>query len=233
MNKNENKKLSLVGDLLACRVEGCKDKALTLSDYCWLHIPDKEAYKSRVLETLNKESSARRFNLKKVVLEGIELMNIDFSEADLSQGILSESNLFYNNFSKADLMGCDLSKSDLTGSVFLEADLTRCNLAGTRFWHSDFSNASLTEANLSNADLWQCKLYNSRMWRADISNAKFLTRLSFSQRKGKFITVEKINEKTYLSAEDAYRCLKRYFITQGRYDDASWASFKEKNMEKM
>ena len=33
--------------------------------------------------------------------------------------------------------------------------------------------------------------------------------------------------------EETYRNIKRYFIAEGRYTDASWASFKEKTMEKM
>jgi hypothetical protein len=41
-----------------------------------------------------------------------------------------------------------------------------------------------------------------------------------------------INESGFLSAEEAYRELKRYFLANGMYNDASWASFKEKTMER-
>lgn len=226
-------KLSLVGEELVCRVEGCGDDALTLSDYCWLHIQDKEEYKSRLLKVLNAEKSGQKFNLKKIVLEGIELMNIDFSGANLTQSVIKDSNLFYNNFLKTDFLGSDLSRSDFTGSVLAGADLTKCSLVGGRFWHSDFSDAILTEADLTGADLWQSNLHNARLWRTDLVGAKFITRQNFSRKIARFTSIERIDEKTHLVAEDAYRELKRYFITHGRYNDASWAAFKEKTMEKV
>lgn len=216
-----------------CRVEGCGDRALSLSDYCWLHTSDKDSYKAKLLEALNRTKSARGFHLKKIVLEGVELMNIDFSRANLSQSVICNSNLFYNNFSGADLMGSDFSGSDLTGSVMAEADLTRASLLGVRLWHADLTRAILTEANLSGADMWQSKLYGVRLWRADLVTAKYLSRQNFAHKAMKFITVERIDETTHMAAEDAYRILKRWFIAHGRYNDASWASFKEKTMERI
>jgi hypothetical protein len=44
--------------------------------------------------------------------------------------------------------------------------------------------------------------------------------------------VEKIDEKGSLAAEESYRDLKQYFISHGQYNDASWASYREKTMER-
>ena len=215
-----------------CSHSHCSENALSLSDFCWEHTRDKNSYISELLKTLKETRSARGFNLKKIVLQDAELMSVDFSDCALAQSVIRNCNLFYNNFSGADMVGSDLSGSDLTGSLFSKTDLTRSNLIGARFWHSDLSGTILTEANLSGADLWQAKLYNARMWRTDIDTARFITRQNFSQKRGRFINIEKIDEATHMSAEDAYRDLKRYFIAYGRYNDASWASFKEKTMEK-
>jgi hypothetical protein len=56
---------------------------------------------------------------------------------------------------------------------------------------------------------------------------------NFSKRIYGFLTSQKINERGILSAEESYRALKQYFIDNGLYREASWASFKEKTMEKL
>jgi hypothetical protein len=65
-----------------------------------------------------------------------------------------------------------------------------------------------------------------------MENAVSLGKENFSHQKSKFITEYRINEKGVLSSEEAYRSLKRYFLAKGMYNDASWASFKEKTMER-
>ncbi len=215
-----------------CKVKGCWEKALTLSEYCWPHTPDKNAYKKALLDELEKTKSAHGFNLKKVELEGVNLSTIDFSEANLSQSVLKNSDLFHNNFEKADLLGSDFSRSDLTGSTLARTDLTRSNFIGAKLWLVNAEDTILSEADLTGADLWQCRLYNARLWSTDLIKAKNISKHNFSKKRGKFFVVDKIDEVTHAAAEDAYRNLKRYFISHGKYNDASWASFKEKTMER-
>ncbi|MBN1353824.1 MAG: two pore domain potassium channel family protein, partial [Candidatus Omnitrophica bacterium] len=52
-------------------------------------------------------------------------------------------------------------------------------------------------------------------------------------KRGRYFDSCQINERGLMSAEEAYQDLKKYFISNGKYVDASWASFKEKTMEKM
>ncbi|MDB4349520.1 pentapeptide repeat-containing protein [Omnitrophica bacterium] len=162
-----------------------------------------------------------------------ELSGKDLSGADFTRADLSGANLFDANLSNADLLGADLRGSDLTGVNLSGADLTKANLAGARLWHANLTGAKLVEANLSDTDLWQTNLYNARLWRTDLSRAKSLTKNNFKHKISRFITTYKVREDGYIAAEETYRNLKRYFINEGRYNDASWASFKEKTMEKM
>lgn len=215
-----------------CAKEGCKGRAISLSKFCWDHISDKERYKEDILVAI-KEKNVGRFNLHKSVLKDIELSKANFSGADLTQADLSSANLFDTDLSGADLVGANLSGSDLTGADLSGADLTRANLTGARLWNADLSNAKLVEVNLTDADLWQSRLCNTRLWRADISRTKSLTKQNFLCGKNRFITKYRIYETGHIAAEDTYRNLKRYFINEGRYGDASWASFKEKTMEKI
>lgn len=193
-----------------CLAEGCSRKPLYLSGFCWEHIPDKDEHKKAV--ELNKES----------------LSGANFVQADLTS-----LNFFDADLSGADLVGANLSGADLTGANLRGADLTKANLTEARLWHADLTDSKLSEADLTDADLWQARLFNVRLWRADIYNAKSLTKQNFMLKKNKFITVFGTYEKGHLAAEEVYRNLKRYFIKEARYNDASWASFKEKSMEKV
>ncbi|MFH1752582.1 MAG: pentapeptide repeat-containing protein [Candidatus Omnitrophota bacterium] len=165
--------------------------------------------------------------------EPVELSGENLSGADLTRTDLSGLTLFDTDLSKSDLVGADLSDSDLTGADLSYADLTKAKLKGTRLWNANLRGAKLVEADLSGADLWKANLFNTRLWRACLTDVKGLTKNNFRCADGKFMSPCKAHEAGYISAEETYRNLKRYFIVEGRYNDASWASFKEKTMEKM
>jgi len=76
-------------------------------------------------------------------------------------------------------------------------------------------------------------MYLVQLWRAELKGIKSLMQQNFSKTIYGFWTIQKINEKGILPAEESYRALKQYFIDNGRYREASWASFKEKTMEKL
>jgi hypothetical protein len=64
-----------------------------------------------------------------------------------------------------------------------------------------------------------------------LDNVVSLGRRNFSKSPHLLMTA-RIDEKGLYSAQDAYRDLKRYFLANGMYDDAGWASFKEKTSER-
>jgi len=191
-----------------CAKEGCAKKALTLSEFCWDHIADKEQYREAIAKAIREKEFGIRANL-------------------------SGANLFDTDLSGTDLVGADLSGTDLTGADLSGADLTRANLEHARLWNADLSDAKLVETNLAFVDFWQAKLPNARLWRADLYKAKSLTKKNFQCKKKGLTTRYRIREAGHITAEETYRNLKRYFIGEGRYGDASWASFKEKTMEKI
>ncbi|MBI4974548.1 MAG: pentapeptide repeat-containing protein [Candidatus Omnitrophica bacterium] len=201
--------------MMKCVFDECAHLPLTLSEYCWGHLPDKGAYKTKLLEAI-KESK--------------DFSEANFSKADLSQVDLSGAHLFNSILEGTDLIGADLSNSDLTHCSLKDADLTKANLANSRLWNADLSGANLAECNLSHTDLWNVKLFDAKLWRTNFLEAKSLTMKNFSDLS--IFTSPSINEAGLLSAEESYRDLKRYFISNGMYNDASWASFKEKTMER-
>jgi len=217
-----------------CKTANCTNPSVFNSEECWDHIKDKEKYKEKLTAFIKSGKSLKGANLSRVNLNNLELTRADFKGANLSRADLSDTNLFDANLRNAELVGADLSNSDLTSADLHGADLTRCCMVQARLWHANLENTTLIEANLSRADLWNTKLFNARFWRTDLSNAVSLGKDNFrSKQHGKYTSVYRINEKGILSSEEAYRNLKKQFLSSGRYDDASWASFKEKTMQKI
>jgi len=156
----------------------------------------------------------------------------DLKKADLSQLDLSGAHMFDACMEGANLVGANMANCDLTHCNMRSADLTKANLTGARLWNADLSGANLTECDLTKADLWNVKLFNVKLWQANFEMAKSISMRSFSSKAGLFDSV-KINETGPVQAEDSYRNLKAYFMARGMYNDASWASFKEKVMERL
>lgn len=216
-----------------CSFEKCKKLPLSDTVYCWEHLPDKDSYRKSLKERINTTLSLKNANLAKVDLSSFSLARVDLSYANLSRANLSLANLFDANLSNAELIGTDLSGADLTAANLNKCDLTRSNLRAARLWHADLRNAILIEADLARADLWNAKLCNVRLWRTNINGTLSITKRSFVYRPKPYIEMYQIDEMGIQSAEEAYRDLKKYFLEHGRYNDASWASFKEKTMERL
>lgn len=165
-------------------------------------------------------------NGKEKIVEAIRNGKKDLSRIDVSG-----EQLFNLDLEGAELLGADMTDCDLTHCNLRGADLTKAKLANARLWNTDLTGANLTEADFSRADFWNACLYNIKIWHTDFDNAKSLCVRNFS-RSIKPMAEAKINESGILSAEEAYRDLKKYFMANGMYGDAGWASFKEKTMER-
>ena len=151
----------------------------------------------------------------------------NFSRADLS-GV----EIFDANLEGFEFLGADLSHSDLTHCNLKGSDLTRAKLVNSRLWNTDLTGANLTEADLTGSDLSNACLHNTKLWHANIKDVKSLSVRNFSPRA--LLNVgAKIDEEGLVSSEESYRALKNYFLQNGMYNDASWAAFKEKTMERL
>lgn len=202
---------------MKCSSPGCPDRPLYLDERCWAHLPDKAAYIKYLALKIRSEKHLTDVNLK---------------NADLSRSDLSGIRLFDACLEGAELVGANLSASDLTHCNLKNADLAKANLTGARLWNTDLSGANMAECDLSGGDFWNAKLFNTKLWGANFRNAKSVTKNSFSSG-AKFFDNPGINETGSASAEDSYRNIKAYFTLRGMYNDASWASFKEKTMERL
>ena len=94
---------------------------------------------------------------------------------------------------------------------------------------------------LQDADLTGAKLINAEIEEVDLSATKSLHNVYFCGArfaKAYMLSLQIKNgtgeerDKDYYRAKEAYLALKNNFLSLGRYDDASWAYFKERQMER-
>jgi len=217
-----------------CKRSGCKEHALSRSDACWDHLDNQQEYISSIISYASGNPDLRGFCLKKVSLKGASLSGVDLSDADLSQADLSHASLNDAHFQRTLLVGATAAHADLTNADFSGSDGTKVDFSNARLWHADFTNANLNESDLSDADLWNATFCRVKFWNANLKGAKFLTRRSFAgaTEKNRHFEDARIDESGLISAEESYRNIKNYFLARGMYNDASWASCKEKAMER-
>src|SRR5260370_6180200 len=120
--------------------------------------------------------------LSRAGCERAELSEVDSSETNLRNGILSGANLSGANLSRDILSGVDLSGVDLSGKDLSGADLSGANLSGANLSKitlngANLSKANLTraivvEANLENAVLSNCSIYGIAAWDVQLKGAK-------------------------------------------------------------
>ncbi|OGW83652.1 MAG: hypothetical protein A2987_04730 [Omnitrophica bacterium RIFCSPLOWO2_01_FULL_45_10] len=217
---------------MKCKSGGCEDLALYSLDVCWEHLSDRDAYKKKLIDLLNNGSDLTGCNLKKVDLKNAHLEKARLPKSNLSQANLSGAHLFDAKLVNADLVGADLSRCELAHCDLRDADLTKSNLQNSRLWNARLEGANLNEADLTGSDLWNTCLFNVKLWHTLFADARSLSMRNFYKTSG-LLRDPKINETGAVSAEESYRDLKRYFISNGMYNDAGWASFREKVMERL
>jgi hypothetical protein len=207
-----------------CIYKGCKEQPLSLSDYCWRHIDDKPGYRQRLSDYIEAGNSIKDFYLRHLEFKDAQWQGIDAEGADLAGADLSGADLTAANMKNVNLTGAKICSANLASVDFENAHMIKCDLHSSRMWHSVIKNANISESDLSEADLLKVAFSDVKFWHVKLTNARFLTRNNFIGRKP-------IDEKGALSASEAYRTIKQYFMSIGRYDDASWASFKEKSLQ--
>ena len=114
-----------------------------------------------------------RWRKEHYVIE-IDLSNANLSNADLSDADLSDADLSDADLSDADLSGAKLKYADLSGAKLKYADLS-----GAKLKYADLSGANLRSANLSDANLSDANLSDAILEGVVLSDAN-LTGVNFT-----------------------------------------------------
>lgn len=85
--------------------------------------------------------------------EGIDLSRCNLMESDFSGANLLNANLSESNLTEASFVGTNLAFADLSASNLSNVDMTGANLTGASLVTSNLTGAIFTDANLSGANL--------------------------------------------------------------------------------
>jgi len=116
-------------------------------------------------------------DLRKAMLEGLDLAGFELGranlrEACLSKAILSGASLVEADLTDAKLCGATLKKAFLAGADLHRADLYGADLTGASLECADFSEANLRTADLRRADLWVARFTGANLSGALIDHAR-------------------------------------------------------------
>ena len=124
-------------------------------------------------------------------LDNCTANNISFSEANLENAYMNDSDFSESKFCKANLSNSIINNSDLS-----ESDLTFAELEGAQVAGTNFFNADLRNANLRNVDLYLAKLNNTHVFYEDIQSANILV----NQLMGDCLMIErKVKTRVFIS----------------------------------
>ncbi|MFQ5476614.1 MAG: pentapeptide repeat-containing protein [Nitrosopumilus sp.] len=122
-------------------------------------------------------------NLSGADLSDSKFMRIDFTNADLSESILSSVDYFQGILSGADLSGADLTNSKIeevavldtnfSNAILKNIQITNLNARGSNFSGADFTGADVKGAGISNADFTGAILSDSNFSTINLANSKF------------------------------------------------------------
>jgi uncharacterized protein YjbI with pentapeptide repeats len=115
--------------------------------------------------------------------ESIDLVEADFTGADLRGVYLGGADLKRADFRQANLREAHLSGANLNRADFMGAHLSGASLRGSDLTGSDLNTANLGAADLTGADLSGANLVRTKLWRARMSST-YLTNLDLSEPIG-------------------------------------------------
>ncbi|MFT4927046.1 MAG: hypothetical protein ACI8WB_003146 [Phenylobacterium sp.] len=137
-----------------------------VGSYTWDKFITHEKEKQQAYQIISTSISTSGFiKLKKKAVEDLVSLGEDLKKINLQGDNLIEANL-----SGANLSGANLSRADLSGANLNRASLIEANLLGT-----NLKNASLIGADLIGADLSKVNLAGADLIGADLRAVKNLT----------------------------------------------------------
>lgn len=193
-----------------------------------------------------------RLNLCGIIFGTNEILKTAESEDVLTQGAILDGAWL----ERADLQRANFGRTSLRETHFYQANLSEASLWVANAEGADFRKANLSKANLYATILKDCRLMDSVLEGANLSSADLSGATLSAESIGQEILQENLAEyrryyarwytspqvkhlyekyrleRRYKAATEIYLSLKNAFMGAGRYEDASWAYIKEREMER-
>ncbi len=200
------------------RVDGqfCRRRKLPDSEMCFWHHRNVDKYRESTIAAYFGADHTIKTAIEKEVAEGNSLMGAYLRDAHLG------GNAFLRG---ADLSKADLRFADLGGAVLSYGLLQGANLSG-----ADLEEAYLSEVDIRDCNFYQAKLHNAKFRLNDFSGVTGLGKANFLGWKNWILPRYHMLEEQPQWCRGVYRSLGLHFQSMGAVDDASWASYKEREM---
>ena len=127
---------------------------------------------SNPTQVANTNVAGNPFKCEGLNLEGKNLRNQNFINADCHQGQLARVNLSGVNMGNANLSGADLRNANLSGANLKNANLTEADLTGANLSGTNLENANLSKTNLQDANLNKAQFKDTNLAESDLEGAK-------------------------------------------------------------
>jgi uncharacterized protein YjbI with pentapeptide repeats len=147
----------------------------------------KSISENEVMELISSAKiTSSRPNLNSAIMIGLNLNEINFLQADMSNSNLRGTSLIYSNLSKTSLchvdltlagimetslQESDLTNATLTGASLIEVDLFNSKLCGAKLYAAQFILVNFNQSDLSGVDLTSATLDQVNLCNAILSNA--------------------------------------------------------------
>lgn len=180
-------KVMTVSTLLICEYLNCQ-----YDEYIYT---GNEGF-SNVIATLARSSAINPQHniLLPFSLNGLNLLNSNFTYCDLCGAHLSGSNLTQCNFTRAELVDAHMHKCVISNAEFVNANLSGAELTNiTESDGADFTNAVLSGADLSCSRFKNTSFDSADLFEADLTNCSFDENCSFDGARLYFTDISNSN----------------------------------------
>jgi len=215
----------------------------------------------KVKKRIKDYGSPEGLDLSRYDLSNVDLSNMNTDELNL-KGVIFGTDWYTPHNIKAYLKGASFDNTDLRGANFIHVDLSgisffaanleyailgvanctntsfkRANLKGVNFYGARFDNTDFSESDLRCADFHSTYIGN-----IELTNANIGKKLVFEKKANyyNYLKKHRVEKRDFVRlifsrlnpARRQYIALKKIFMTNGQYEEASWAYFKEKMIER-
>ncbi|MBD3338342.1 MAG: hypothetical protein GF353_04505 [Candidatus Lokiarchaeota archaeon] len=215
----------------------------------------------KVKKRIREFGSPAGLNLSKYDLSNVDLSNMNTDELNL-RGVIFGTDWYTPHKLKACLKGARFEKTDLQEANFIHVDLSGISFFASNLEYAKLGVANCTNTSFKRANLKGVNFYGTRLDNTDFTeciledsdfHSAYIGNVNFSHVKiGKELVFEneskyyKYLEKHNVEKRDSHRILfsrlnvarrtyiilKNIFLSNGQYEEASWAYFKEKMVER-
>lgn len=170
----------------------------------------------------NYTPSLESAQLKRLLLNGVDLSNLNLRHANLRSTYLNDSTFSDADLTDAELKFTRLKKADLSKATLTRASLTSADLSNAKLVNANLFMASLHKADLTDADLSNASLSFANLNKATLVNAT----LTGADLTGANLTGANLIFADLSNANLSRTVLEETDLTNANFADASLTSTK-------